>query len=616
MTEFIAIGAPIMQKVKITVDNTKCDGCNKCIYVCPVKANVSKLEDGKNKVGVNAEKCILCGKCLKTCDHNARDYEDDTIRFFSDLKQGEKIAVLAAPSVRMNFAGQFPRLFGFLKTSGATGIYDVSFGADITTWAYLKEYENGRKSMISQPCPVIVNYIQKFSPQLIKNLAPVQSPTMCAAIYLREYAGLSDKIAFLSPCISKSSEFCDPNTNGLIEYNVTFAKLEKFLEDRDIDLAQYEKADFDGDRCGLGLLYSRPGGLRENVEFHAGKDVWIKQIEGTTHAKKYLDEYCERDLEGKPVPQLVDILNCEYGCNIGTGTSNQEYADDIDLTMNMLKGQKAQTASDGGDKLFGYFDSKLDVDKFKRSYAAEPVKIENPSDAQIEYVFNNLYKATEDEKNINCFSCGYGSCLEFAKAVARGENHIENCANYSRQVLFHEKEAIVEACKAIKGSIGVINQSNEQNVNEISEIKKSVDILGEEELKIKDSLSSVTKNTEDMNSKTRQLDDIARQTKLIALNALIEAAHAGKYGITFSVVANEIRNLAQNSTSAVEATKSSGNLISGSVNSTSKMFDNIDSMVEEIDTNINYMSGHIVDVDEKCKNVCKELDILLGKGIK
>lgn len=605
-----------MQKVKITVDSSKCDGCNKCIYVCPVKANVAKIEGGKNKVAIDEEKCILCGKCLKTCDHQARDFEDDTVRFFSDLKKGKKIAVLAAPSVRMNFMDRFPHLFGFLKAAGVTQIYDVSFGADITTWAYLKEYESGRESMISQPCPVIVDYIQKFSPLLIKSLAPVQSPTMCAAIYLKEYAGLSDEIAFLSPCIGKSSEFCDPNTNGLIEYNVTFAKLEKFLSDREIDLTRYEKADFDGDRCGLGLLYSRPGGLRENVEFHAGKNVWIKQVEGTTHAKNYLKEYLKRGLDEKPVPQLVDILNCEYGCNIGTGTLNREYADDIDLTMNKLKGAKAKALKEGGNKLFQYFDSKLDVNKFKRNYTAAPLKVEEPDGAQIEQVFKELYKVTDGEKNINCFSCGYGSCLEFAKAVARGENHIGNCANYSRQMLLHEKEAIVEACKVIKNSVDIINRSNEQNVNEISEITKSVGILGEEELKIKDSLSSVKKGTEDMNSKTRQLDDIARQTKLIALNALIEAAHAGKYGITFSVVANEIRNLAQNSTSAVEATKNSGNLINGSVSSTSKMFDNIDSMVEEIDTNTNYMSGHIVDVNEKCKNVCKQLDILLNKDIK
>lgn len=79
-------------------------------------------------------------------------------------------------------------------------VYDVSFGADITVWAYLKVLrETGRSSMIAQPCPVIVNYVEKHQPELIDLLAPVHSPMMCTAIYLRKYAGCQDRLAFLSP---------------------------------------------------------------------------------------------------------------------------------------------------------------------------------------------------------------------------------------------------------------------------------------------------------------------------------------------------------------------------------------------------------------------------------
>ena len=215
----------------ISLDEEKCQGCNKCIRNCPViDANTAYIVEGQNKVKVNEEKCIRCGKCIEVCDHNARDYIDDTQRFFKRHTIKKPVSIVETPSIIVNFP-DYKRIFGYLKSIGVKIIYDVSFGADITTWAYLKAIrEKKLLTVISQPCPVIVNYIEKYQPELVDYLAPVHSPALCTAIYLKKYLKVEDNIAFLSPCIGKIDEIKSPNTNGYIEYNVTYNKLAQYLK--------------------------------------------------------------------------------------------------------------------------------------------------------------------------------------------------------------------------------------------------------------------------------------------------------------------------------------------------------------------------------------------------
>ncbi|MDR3594471.1 [Fe-Fe] hydrogenase large subunit C-terminal domain-containing protein [Clostridium sp.] len=440
---------------RIYLDEEKCVGCNKCLSNCPVPgANIAYLIDGNNKIKVNSERCIHCGECIKGCEHGARYYKDDTEIFFEDLLKGKKISIIAAPSIMVNFH-EYKKLFGYLKSLGVNFIYDVSFGADIAIWAYTKILKEGSlNTIIANPCSSIVNYIQKYKPELIDKLAPIHSPMLCVAIYIKKYANIDDDIAFLSPCLSKADEIDDKNTYSYVKYNVTFKKIEEYLEANNVDISNYYEYNYDNIDCNFGFLFSRPGGLKENIELYI-KDAWIRQINGPKDAYNYLEDYSNNLKQNKQVPLVVDILNCSYGCNFGTGTCNKckNFAniDEVDYKLNQLRNEKKANNSEDvtlnkTDSSHEYFDKELKLKDFKRLYDNSIIvnDIIEPSDEEYDEIFIKMNKPTEESRNINCLACGYDSCKIMAKCIYNALNILSNCIDYNKKEVINE-HSLLEA---------------------------------------------------------------------------------------------------------------------------------------------------------------------------
>ncbi len=612
-----------------------CAGCNKCIAKCPTKANIAYERNGENKVKVDQTRCIHCGECLEVCDHKARDFSDHTERFFADLKKGTRISVIAAPAVRFNF-NNYRRLFGYLKALGVRLIYDVSFGADITTWAYLKAIkEQQLNSVIAQPCPAIVNYVQKFRPELIKNLAPIHSPMMCTAVYLKKYENVDDKLAFLSPCIGKIDEINEKDTGGLVHYNVTYAKIEQYLKQNGINLNNYQEADFEDAGCGLGLTFSRPGGLRENVEFHT-KDAWIRQIEGPGHVYHYLEEYAKRVRDSKPIPLLVDILNCLCGCNIGTGSNKAIAIDDIDCKMNELKQAKVKEQSKNKlfkktYALFEMFDKELRLEDFVRRYEDKSVEFQAAATLELEPIFARLHKPDEVSRSVNCYACGFGNCKDFAIAVAQGINHVENCIDYNRKEVEAEKRLLAksndevqdmlvqvktlaearersaqelhERVKDISDAINEVSLGSSENAKGIESISQEVHYIFKTATELRDSIYEVETKMTDFSQASDEIVGIAGQTNLLSLNATIEAARAGEQGKGFAVVANEVGVLADRTKTIVTSTKNSEGDIRRQVAKIISISDDLEKKMETVNNEITNISATVQQVTAKCQEI-------------
>lgn len=419
--------------------NNKCTGCNRCIKVCNipgVNVFVKNPATGQEQIKVNNNWCIACGACLDACDHNARDYEDDTARFFEDLNAGVPITLLVAPAFKANYPEEYERILGGLKTLGIQHIISVSFGADLALWAYLKYIETHEFSgSITNPCPVVVSYIEKYEPGLIPMLSPVQTPLMCTAIYARKQLGLQERFAFLSPCIAKKSEIENPQNRGLVQYNVTFKRFMQYVREHNI----YGESCSDEVEYDLGTIYPMPGGLSEYARWLLGEDLFIRQIEGVNQLFGFLHANAKRIADGYTPFSFIDALNCKQGCLCGTAVEHKVSMKD-DVLYNLARIRQtvkrdskltALTPKERRMELDRRF-SDIDLTDYLIIYENKSplLALSEPTAEELEAIFHEMGKDTEEAKVRNCSACGYHSCREMAKAIFNGLNRKENCVYF------------------------------------------------------------------------------------------------------------------------------------------------------------------------------------------
>lgn len=556
----------------IEVDRLKCIGCNSCVRVCPIAdANVVKYgEDGKLIIDIDDNSCIRCGECIKACSHEARYFNDDTQRFFNDLKQGEKIILFAPPAIKIAFDGKWRHVLQWFRKNNIENIYDISLGADICTWAYLKYLEKNKgEKIISQPCPAIVNYALKHNNKILKNLASVHSPMLCLAIFVKKYINKNYKIAALSPCIAKKDEFLQ--TGNLIEYNVTFQNVKRYFKENNISLAaikSYSEFEFDYHQGMLGSIYSRPAGLKENILKYA-PELQVVNFEGTQRVYSQLDEYTEENFNN--LPDVFDVLNCEFGCNSGPAVAQNYKSFKIDNIMFDVDEYVSKQVEEN-KILFDRFNEILKLDDFIRKYTPISRNSKNVSKSNIENAFKKLKKSTIVEKTFDCGACGFKTCEEMAIAIAKGINVPENCHQFVMANVNEEKnnmkminDAVIEVVEQLKDisikldesiesvkkdseNINGLSKKSYSDMNTVNEYMFELIELGK---KMYDKVNQISNDARKYKSVTTDVEEISSNINLLSFNASIEAARAGESGRGFAVIANNIRNLSQESKKSV-----------------------------------------------------------------
>lgn len=607
----------------IEVDKEKCVNCHSCISACPVKY----CNDGSgDHIDLNHDLCIGCGECLDKCTHDARRPLDDTVELLKLLDKGEKVVAVVAPAVAAVFPKEFLKFNGWLKSKGVEAFFDVSFGAELAVKSYLDHVEkNHPKTVIAQPCPALITYIETYRPELIEHLAPAHSPMMHTVVMIREFYPeyRNHRIAVLSPCVAKKREFeeIDP---GIL--NVTFKSLQKILGENRINIGSYAEVDFANPPAERAVLFFSPGGLLETAQrWDGGIDKVARKIEGPHAVYKYLDGLGDQITKGN-APLLIDCLNCEAGCNGGTGTGNRgKSVDELEklirvrseamISRQMPKGPLAQKRVAGkmGKTLEDFWREGL----YKRKYENRADTIEflrEPSKAEEERIYRELEKHSESDV-LDCASCGYGSCKGMVKALLNGLNRKENCHHYQKVLLERSMEdlqgramkdseisEISTTTADISSRMSNIAASVEQmsaSINEIARGAQSANSVARSGMETsggsREFIHELKESSGEIGKITEIIAKIASQTHLLSLNATIEAANAGEAGKGFVVVAAEIKSLAGETSRASKEIQAKVERILERTSSAAEIFEQIAGILSSLNEHMATIAGAVTE---------------------
>lgn len=265
-------------------------------------------------------------------------------------------------------------------------------------------------------------------------------------------------------------------------------------------------------------------------------------------------------------------------------------------------------------------EAKLNEAKLKQEQLIDEVMNINDSiDANMEEVLDIVDNISKELAMLTV------ALDDITKGAERNSDDIKTQVQYSNNI----KEKI-ESTEIMTSEMSEISIKTNNIIIESKEIVKElgsqafvVEATNEE---VKEMMKELNKRSDDIFHITNVISNIVKQTNLLALNASIEAARAGESGKGFSVVAEEIRKLAEQSADSigniisitndlrekldtsiksVEKLSEANNIQNQLVHRTTKIFDVIGENTEDVLSKVN-------GVDEEVKEIASASEVIVN----
>ncbi len=416
----------------ITTHKVNCRDCFRCVRSCPVKA----IGISKGHARVIEERCILCGRCVTECPQQAKKVDNQLQKLTSAIQMGQRVVLSLAPSYVAAFSEYSQdELIQSLANAGIHTITETAEAAAIISEIYgthMQRNNNGLpdSTIISSCCPVIVNIIERYYPQLINNLAPVISPMLAHAKLIKEQYGRNTFVVFAGPCIAKIAEGSELNSE--VDAVITFEQLKAWLTQQPMQLGI--SPNMEANQSSLSSAYAGrcfpiTGGIV--MPFHTQEVEDVITVDGVEKCIEVFEGLINREF----TPKFVEALACPGGCIGGPAMGIRQ--------LMQTKRNKVLAYAKQSHVTKQQYAAPANQLNLSRTYQAKPIDAVIPTEEEITEILKQTGKFTvKDEKN--CGACGYDTCRDKATAVFQGLAELDMCVPYMRSKAESFANIIVE----------------------------------------------------------------------------------------------------------------------------------------------------------------------------
>jgi len=433
--------------------NEKCTSCLACVRVCPVEA----IAVAGNQIRIHPASCIECGLCVPSCYHDAIDVVGDIEQCVESIEAGRALLILPNEISVYFFPATPEQILNACFEAGFRTVYFEAIGDELVAAEYLRLWNAGNhQSWLRSTSPVVVNYCRARTPELLPFLAPVVTPAVALARYVRSIEGEDTDIVY--------SGFGAPGANGTkneLGICISFEELEKLLTDRGarpLDQPQNLFRLTPDRRRHMSLSGGLPRQLLEDQRqnsrtFRKERDL------------KALPALARALIEDSSPLGFVDIL--PFDGNLGHPAFGP--ADDLYWRKEIAELSEPPRSHEP------VVEPMADLD-LRTFFDPKAVALETPDPTEVEQILEKI-GTTPDGRYWNTGSCGHATCIEFAQAVARGRSTLSLCPIYlARQYEQASRDAMHDALTGVY-TFRVLSERLEEELSRASRTGTSIAVL-------------------------------------------------------------------------------------------------------------------------------------------
>lgn len=423
----------------------KCQGCVSCVKECPTEA--IRVRNGKAEI--LGDRCIDCGACAAKCPYHAFHVQMSELDGLANYAYN---IVLPAPSLYAQFPEQISMesIWQGLHSLGFDEIFDLSLASDYIAGEiedYVKNYNGGRKPLISSTCPAVLRLIQVKFPELIKQVVPVLPPVEAAAIYVKRMA--AEKLHmdaeligvwFISPCPSKetnirqSVDVLHTQLSGSFNLSEVYGMLLKRLGgDHELNVT-------------TGSSYGMAWGAFGGEIASTGIDNALA-VHGIENVYEILEQI---SMNKMPNLDYVECNACQGGCIGGLLAAENKFVAESNLRRRIQELRSKEPA----DRLAALEQSRCLEDfpksaPYLKKLVARPMMQLDDDIMEAMKKFERMEEVLCSLPGLDCGACGAPSCQGLAEDIVQGKAHEIDCIFKLRASVHKLAQGMLELAKQI-----------------------------------------------------------------------------------------------------------------------------------------------------------------------